>query len=286
MPPSLPGLDIVSRPVGSVGQVVLEVVVAAAIAALVVVAARIRRRWRTSMGFVVLLAALLGSGVEVVYNTASDFWYYQPHADGLFSTWGRTLPAWALGSYVPFYGGLGLLGWWLLERGARRAALAWYAAGVWAFAVATEACLVGIHLYTYYGPQPYQVAGFPAWVSAANSAICTSMAVGAARLARATSGPRQWLLIAGGPPLISGCLIGTTFPMVSVLHGTHPSQLALYIGGAAATLLAALLITTVLGLVPKAGLAGSLIPGAASGSKPGKEPASVSAKVPGIRGTR
>jgi hypothetical protein len=271
MPPSLPDPVIVSRPVSSAAQVVLEVVVAVAIASLIAVAARIRRRWGTSMGFVVLLSALFGSGVEVVFNTASDFWYYQPGSAALFSTWGRSLPAWALGSYVPFYGGLGLLGWWLLERGARRAALAWFAVGVWAFAAVTEVCLVGIHLYVYYGRQPYQVAGFPIWVSAANAAICVSMAVGAARLARVTSGPRQWLLIAAGPPLVSACLIGTTFPMVSVLHAAHPSQLALYAGGAAATLLAALLITAILGLVPKAGLADSLIAGAASGGKPAAE---------------
>jgi hypothetical protein len=271
MPPSLPGPLIVSHPVSSAAQIVLEIVVGAAIVALLVVAYRIRRSWGTSMGFVVLIAALLGSGVEVVYNTASDFWYYAPHADTLFSTWGRGLPMWALGSYVPFYGGLGLLGWWLLERGATRARLAWYAAAIWVFAIITEVALVGIHVYTYYGPQPYQISGFPAWVSAANATICTSVAVGAARLSRVTSGPRQWLLVVLGPPLVASCLIGTTFPMVSVLHASHPSTTALYVGGAAATVLGALVITAVLGLVPRGGLADSL----AASSEPAREPVRV-----------
>jgi len=133
--------------------------------------------------------------------------------------------------------------------------------GVWAFAVGTEVALIGIHVYTYFGPQPYQIAGFPAWVSAANAAICTSMAVGAARLSRVTSGGRQWLLIAAGPPLVASCLIGTTFPMVCVLHAAHPSTAALYAGGAAATVLAALVIVVVLGLVPRQGLTDSLLPG-------------------------
>jgi len=263
MPPALPGPLIAARPVSAAGQLFLEIAVAVAIAALIVIAARIRLRWGTSMGFVVLLAALLGSGVEVVYNTAADFWYYRPGAEALFATWGRSLPVWALGSYVPFYGGLGLLGWWLLERGATRARIAAYAVGVWAFAIGTEVVLVGIHVYAYYGPQPYQIGGFPAWVSAANAAICTSMAVGAARLSRVTGGPRQWLLVAVGPPLVSSGLIGTTFPMVVVLHAAHPSTAALYAGGAAATVLAALLTEAVLGLVPRAGLADSLIPGRA-----------------------
>jgi hypothetical protein len=260
MSPTLPGPLIAARPVSAAGQLFLEVAVAVAIVALAAVATRIRRRWGTMMGFVVLLAALLGSGVEVVYNTAADFWYYQPNADALFSTWGRSLPVWALGSYVPFYGGLGLLGWWLLERGVTRAGIAAYAAGVWAFAIGTEVVLVGIHVYAYYGPQPYQLAGFPAWVSAANAAICTCVAIGAARLSRVTSGGRQWLLVALGPPLVSSCLIGTTFPMVCVLHAAHPSTAALYLGGAAATVLAALVIVVVLGLVPTGGLADSLIP--------------------------
>ena len=279
MPPTLPGPLIAARPVSAAGQFFLEVAVAVTIVALTAVAARIRWRWGTSMGFVVLLAALFGSGVEVVYNTAADFWYYQPDAVALFSTWGRSLPVWALGSYVSFYGGLGMLGWWLLERGATRAGIAAYAVGVWAFAVGTEVVLVGVHVYAYYGPQPYQIAGFPAWVSAANAAICTCVAVGAARLSRVTSGLRQWLLIAVGPPLVSSCLIGTTFPMVCVLHAAHPSTAARYAGGAAATVLAALVIAVVLSLVPRDGLADSLIPG-----RRGSGTASEPAKLLGMRG--
>jgi len=270
MPPTLPGPLIALRPVSSAGQIFLEVAVAVAIAALVGVAVRIRRRWGTSMGFVVLLATLFGSGVEVVYNTAANFWYYQPHTDALFGTWGRSLPAWALGSYAPFYGGLGLLGWWLIERGATRARIAAYAAGVWVFAVVTEVVLVGIHVYAYYGPQPYRIAGFPIWTAAANAAICTLVAVGAARLSRVTGGPRQWLLIAAGPPLVSSCLIGTTFPMVSVLHTAHPTTLALYIAGAAATVLAALVIVMAVSLIPRDGLADSLIPVSVAASRPAK----------------
>jgi hypothetical protein len=258
VPVSLPDPAVVSRPVSSAGQLTLEIAVGLTVAVLAVVAVRIRARWHTWMGAVVLLATLLGSGVEVIFNTAADFWYYQPHQVAGVSTWDRSVPLWALGSYVPFYGGLGLLGWLLLEKGATRRRLAAYAVGLWVFAVVTEVGLVGIHVYQYYGPQPYRIGNFPVWISAANAAICTTVAVGAARLSRRLHGPAQWLLVVLGPPVVSAFLLGTTFPMVIALQASDPSTAASYAAGAVSTALAVAVCALVLRLVPVSGLPDSL----------------------------
>jgi hypothetical protein len=238
----------------------MEIAVALTVVAALIAAARIKRRWHSLMGFVVILAALLASGVEVVFNTAAQFWYYRPGADALFTTWGRSLPTWALASYVPFYAGLGMLGWLLLERGATRRRMAGYAVAVWAFAIVTEVALVGIHVYQYFGTQPYEIARFPIWISAANAGICTSVAVGAALLSRALRGPIQWAVVLAGPAVVSAFLLGTTFPLVSALHSGNPSTTLLYLTGAISTLLAAAVCALVLRLVPAAGLGDSLLP--------------------------
>ena len=256
----LPPPGVLTRPVSSAGQLFMEIAVAATIGVALVAAVRIQRRWHTSMGFVLMVAALLASGVEVVFNTAAQFWYYRPGADALFTTWGRSLPTWALGSYVPFYAGLGMIGWFLLERGATRRQMAGFAVAVWAFAIVTEVSLVGIHVYQYFGPQPYRIADFPIWISAANAGICTTFAIGGATVSRALRGSSQWLLVVVGPVVVSGFLIGTTFPIVSALHADHPSTGLLYLTGAVSTLLAAAVTAAVLHLVPAAGFAESLLP--------------------------
>ena len=260
MPATLPGPAIVTHPVSSAGQTFMEIAVAATIVIALVAAVRIQRRWHTSMGFVLMAAALLASGGEVVFNTAAQFWYYRPGADALFTTWGRSLPTWALGSYVPFYAGLGMIGWFLLERGATRRQLAGYAVGVWAFAIITEVSLVGIRVYQYFGQQPYRIAHFPIWISAANAGICTTFAVGGAAVSRVLRGRRQWLLVLVGPAVVSGYLLGTTFPVVIALHADHPSTAALYLTGALATVIAAGVCAAVLQLVPATGYADSLLP--------------------------
>jgi hypothetical protein len=260
MPAPLPSPAVLTRPVSSAGQTFMEIAVALTIVVVLVVAVRIQRRWKSSMGFVLMLGALVASGVEVVFNTAAQFWYYRPGADALFTTWGRSLPTWALGSYVPFYAGLGMLGWFLLERGATRRQLAGYALGVWAFAILTEVSLVGIHVYQYFGPQPYQIGHFPVWISAANAGICTTFAVAGATVSRSLRGPAQWLVVVAGPPVVSGFLLGTTFPLIAALHADHPSTGLLYVTGAVSTALAATVCAAVLRLVPVAGFADSLLP--------------------------
>ena len=258
--PSLPGGPVYDRAVSSAGQTFLEIAVAVAVVAVLVVSWRIQRRWGTSMGFVAMAGTFLASGVEVVYNSASNFWYYRPGADALFTTWDRSLPTWALVSYTPFYAGLGILGWYLLERGVSRRQMVFYALGVWVFAIVTESSLISLHVYQYYGDQPFRLGNFPAWISSANAMICVAVAVGCARLARVLTGWRQLLGIALGPAVISVGLIGSTFPGVLALHADRPTTAAVYIGAVLADLLGVLLIAATLQLVPRDGLADSLLP--------------------------
>jgi hypothetical protein len=257
----LPGPDLLNRPVNETSQLVLEIGVAVAVAAMVYVGLRLRLRWGTWLGLVIVVATGFASGVELLFNTAANFWYYAPGQHDLYSTWGRQVPVWAAASYIPFYGGLGILGWYLIERGASRLKLALYGLAIYVVFILTEVVLVGIDLYAYYGDQPWQIASFPIWISAANVAICLTISVGASRISRSITDWRVWPLIGFGPVLIAGYLIGSSWPMITALKADHPSTAQLWLSGAASTAIAVACVTAVLGLVPKRGRTDTLLPG-------------------------
>ncbi|WP_236787735.1 hypothetical protein [Amycolatopsis sp. GM8] len=256
----LPGPDIANRPANQTSQLVLEIAVAVAVVLMLYVGVRVRQRWGTWLGLVIVIATGFGSGVELLFNTTANFWYYAPGAHELITSWGRQVPAWAAGSYIPFYGGLGILGWYLIERGASRLTLALYGLAIYVVFIVTEIVLVGIGLYAYYGDQPWQIASFPIWISAANVAICLTIAVGASRISRGITGWRVWPLIGFGPVLIGGYLVGSSWPMITALKGDNPSTAQLWLSGAAATVIAVACVAAILGLVPRRGRTDTLLP--------------------------
>lgn len=260
----LPDPDLLNRPVNQTSQLVLEIAVGACVALMIYIGFRVRQRWGTWLGLVIVIATGFGSGVELIFNTAANFWYYSPGQHDMYTTWERQVPFWAAGSYIPFYGGLGILGWYLIERGASRLQMALYGLAIYVVFILTEVVLVGIDLYAYYGDQPWQIASFPMWISAANVAICLTIAVAASRLSRAIRDWRVWPLIGLGPVLIGGYLIGSSFPMIDALKATSPSTAQLWLGGLFATLIAVSCIAGVLGLVPKHGRTDSLLPSRAA----------------------
>jgi hypothetical protein len=242
------------RPVSSAGQAFASVLVAVALIVLVTIAVRLRKKRGTWIGVILLLSTFVASSLEVTYNAVSNFWYYKPGQTALYSDWGRSFPVWALCSYAAFYGGIGMLAWWLVERGAKRWQMIQLLAVVWLVFVAAEIFFVGIHVYEYYGRQPFRVAGFPIWPSLSNATICLAIGICAARLRVNLRGRREWGLLTLGPLILGAGLVGTTFPTVNALHANHPSSLVLNVSAILTLGMAAAAAWLVLQLVPEDGL--------------------------------
>ena len=241
--------------VSRTGQGIMTVGVMIGLIVVGLAAVRLRRRWSAWTAVLIPLSTLIAGSMMPMPDAVSNMWYFRPGQMTLWTTYGVSLPLWTYFSYTAFYGGFGLAFWWFVERGATRAQLVRAMGVMWVFAMATE--IVGIQLdtYTYYGEQPFRVAGFPIWVSVYNVAICSSIGIASARL-------RRWLptkeLIAPSlflaPALIVVGLVGTAFPMLQVTHTPDPATASLYLASLASLTLAATMIYFATRFVPTGGL--------------------------------
>jgi hypothetical protein len=212
----------VSTPVSSAGQAVMTIGVAVGFALIVVACVRLGRRWSTPVPVLVVAGALFTGFYEPLENVAANMWYYRPGQVRFFDAFGHSLPVWVFFSYGAFFGGFGLIAWWLAERGAPRRHLVHFVLFMWAFAVVTEIVGTRLNTYEYYGRAPFRVAGFPVWVSLSNAAICTTIGVAAARLRRVLKGRQLLTLLCLGPFVITVGLVGTGFPTLVALNTVDP----------------------------------------------------------------
>jgi len=217
IPTTLP-IRPVTTPVSSAGQAVMTVGVAAGLVLIAVAAVRLGRRWSTAVPALVVLGTLFAGFYEPMENMAAHMWYYRPGQVAFFDAFDRSLPVWVFFSYAAFYGGFGLLAWWLAERGSPRSHLVRFVLGLWVFAIVTEIVGTQLNTYEYFGRAPFRVAGFPLWVSLSNAAICTTFGVAAARLRRLLTGREQLALLCLGPFAITLGLVGTGFPELVALN--------------------------------------------------------------------
>jgi len=236
------------------GQWVDTIAVAIAILGIVVAAWRLAARYRSWVPVMLPVGALIAGFMEPIYTVVTNLWYMKPHQVSVLSTFGMNLPAWVLFSYCAAYGGLGLLVWWMVERGLTPRQLWATTLGFWVGFILLEICNLALGTYTYYGLQPFRIGRFPAWVSLSNAAICVSLGVLAALGGRAVPAGRQWLLVMAAPAVVAAGLFGTTFPEDIALHIAHPSRLLAYGSAIATTLLALGMTGLALALLPTGGL--------------------------------
>lgn len=245
----------VNTPVNEAAQVAATLGVAAVFLAMAVAAYRLGRRWSTWAPALVVVSTVWTGFYEPIYNNASHLWYYRPGQVTFFSAFGGSLPVWVFFSYGAFYGGVGLIAWWLTEKGAPRSHLVRFVVGLWAGSVVLEIVLTQFDLYEYYGRAPFRIAGFPAWISLANAAICTTVGVATARLRRFLVGRQQLALLFLGPAVITTGLAGTAFPALVVLNTVDPPMWLVTGAAVISMAMAAVMAWSAMQLVPVDGLA-------------------------------
>jgi hypothetical protein len=235
--PSLP-VPPAHTAVSSAGQVADTTGVVVALVIIAVAAVRLHRRTGSWVPILIPITALGSGFLEPMYNLGSDLWYFQPGQVSMYQSFGFRLPIWVFLSYSAFYGGLGLLLWWLLERGASRAQVWKFLGALWVVAALVEIANINLHTYTYYGPQPFRLDHFPLWIPLSNAAICTVLGVAAAHLGRLLHGAKQLLILVVGPVAIAAGLFGTAFPEATVLHTVNPARWLVYLAAIASMALA------------------------------------------------
>ena len=194
--------------------------------------------WRRS-GSPIYLLGVFGGLIAAFNEPIADILLNCYHAEigqwKVFSAFGRDIPLWAVGFYPIYFGGLTLLIYTLLLRGVTRNKF-WIIAGVVVVGnVVLEWPVLPLHMYLYYGDQPFRVLGFPVLVGVLNTLGATLGATLMAHFAGWLTGRRQ-LLILVIPVLTDLAAYGVVLPHLLTLN-SDASALVKYLGTTAGIVL-------------------------------------------------
>lgn len=258
-------------PVNTTGQLVMTVLTSCALVAVWFSGWRMSRSKGTPAPLILLAGSLLAGCIEPMYCTAFHLWYYVPGQWSIYTTMGQTQPIWSWMSYCPFYGGLALWVWNLVDSGATRQKIAKLGGVLVLVGIVTEIVCIGLGTYEYYGPHPFRVLGFPLWIAVGSAVIGLVSGILAARLRPLTSGPAVWAYLPLVPVTMTMVHFGTGFLALDAINAPNPPTWLLYISATATMALAATVAMAALKLVPSAAGAspeqqGSLAESAGAGS--------------------
>jgi hypothetical protein len=216
-------------PVNPTGQLLLTILAVAIVLVAAVAAVRMSRSLSSWGPVATLVGSLLAGFIEPMYCITMHLWYYRPGQWNLVEAFGQSQPIWSWVTYGSFYGGLTLLVWWRIEKGARQAAI-WRLTGILVvFFIVLEWLNIKIGTYEYYGPHPFRVFSFPVWIAFVNSAIGIVAGIIAMRLRPVLSGRKAWAYIVVVPTVMPALMIGTTFLALDVINSPHPSTVLVYL---------------------------------------------------------
>jgi hypothetical protein len=119
------------------------------------------------------MAMLVGGGLAVAFEPVVDVLglchFPELGSWALFSAFGVTVPAYTLPTFAWYVGGQALLCLIAFDRGITRTGIV----KLWASFAAVNALLeipgIQLGVFTYYGPQLFQLFGFPLWWSFCNA---------------------------------------------------------------------------------------------------------------------
>lgn len=243
----IPPVDV---PVNPTGQLIMTIAVLCGLAAVLVVGFRMSRRRDSWAPMIMLAGSLLAGFIEPLYSTSFHLWYYRVGQWTMYSTMGMSQPVWSWLSYSPFYGGLTLLVWGRIDKGAVRRDIARLGAMLVAIGIATEIVCVTLGTYEYYGPHPFRVANFPLWIAVANAVVAMVSGILAARLLPLLSGPQVWAYLALVPATMTMIQFGTGFLALDAINSPNPPTWLLYVTATLSMALAGAVAMATLRLVP------------------------------------
>jgi hypothetical protein len=180
-------------------------------------------------GTAVPLLFLIGCGISTINEPIMDelclVWHHGVGQATAFETFGRPIPLWVPFSYIAYFGGLT----WLLFKFLRRSPTprqVWLGVvSIFALNLMLELPILALDMFTYYGDQPYRVAGFPAPQAFINGGGVLLSVVLLCAVPQLFAGRRRWgiLLLPTGTQLAATVMIA--FPIVAMGHTRLPAGL-------------------------------------------------------------
>lgn len=191
------------------------------------------RRW-LPRDRTLLALCLVGGGATAFFEPVTDHlafvWFAPEGIWEMFTTFNRPMPWFILPCYIWFIGGQVVYLIYRVRRGASARQL-WILYGVFVLTnVVMEVPALAAGIYTYYGPQPFQVAGLPLWFQSINAAVPLVATAVVLYLWPRLRGWRRLAVVAAFPSChaLGNAVAG--WPMWSALNSTD-NALAIHVAG-------------------------------------------------------
>jgi hypothetical protein len=236
--------------VNPTGQLVMTILTVSALIGVAYGGVRMARSKGTPAPLIMLAGSLLAGCIEPMYCAAFHLWYYRVGQWSIYTVLGQTQPIWSWISYCPFYGGLTLLVWNQLDKGATRREIARIGAVLIVVGIVTEIVCIAAGTYEYYGPHPFRIASFPVWIAVANAVVGVVSGILAARLRPLLPGRQAWAYLALVPVTMTMVQFGTGFLALDVINTPNPPSWLMYLAAIASMGLSGAVAWTALRLVP------------------------------------
>jgi hypothetical protein len=222
----LPPDEILDKHTNTAGQAVMMFVIAGGLLTLYAAALWLRQRLGTWVPLAVALGATFCALLEPLPDVVANLWYYAPEQKSIYSSYGNSMPVWTFFSYAVYYGGIGLVLWWLVEQGWTRRKLVVLCLPLYLYLGGGELFFMHVlELYTYHGPGAFKVADYPAWIPLMNLTIVLWVGIGAALIRRSLPARDQLVpaFLLPGVAMVVG-LIGGPMATWSAIHSDDPSD--------------------------------------------------------------
>lgn len=250
-----PPADVAGTPASTTGQLLITVIIGLGVLVVCAVVVRLSQKFRNYLPVAVGVGAMAAALIEPLPDATAHLWYYTTNQRPIYTAYGNSLPIWTWFSYFVVYGGLGLLIWWLIERGlTRRSILAACVPIAVSLGVAELLMINVAKVYTYYGDAAFVVAHFPTWIPLMNTAVVVAIGTGAARIHRSVPVGHQLLpsLFLAPAAVVLGTLL-VPMALWTVLNTDNPPVALVYAATIVTIVIALAAIHTCLQLVPPAG---------------------------------
>jgi hypothetical protein len=203
---------------------------------------RYYRREGTVVGFVCMIGGAVASLIEPMTGANAFVYYPRQEQWTLFTAYDVRIPAFLTLAYAAEIGLGALATWRLLRAGAGPTGVL----RVWAVVALGDLLLetpaLWLHVFYYYGPQPWSLWGFPLYWAPLDGALGILPAVALHLLHRPGWRPRHYLVtITLFPTSVALFYFGAGWPLWTLMHTDLPEPW-MWLGGAITVALACLFV--------------------------------------------
>jgi hypothetical protein len=218
----------------AVGQTIFTIAVTIPWVVLFIVALRIWRRDHTPVPLLFMVGGALCIFFEPIVDVLGMCWFPRLNQWVGLEVFGRPIPLFMWPVYSWFVGGQAFLFWRAFQRGMTRQSLWRWWLLLMAVNVALESPGILMNVYTYYGPQPFNLWGLPLWWLAANATMPIVAAYVVHKLYPDLTGAKVLLIILL-VPMADGATNGAiSWPVFTALNtqlgfwATYPAAIATF----------------------------------------------------------